>query len=62
MILTQATVSAVAGYVLGMAVSLVVVQFSRQTALPISLTPQLAVFLFVGDSRDVHAVGDLIHL
>lgn len=46
-ILTQATASAVAGYCLGMAVSLVVVHFSKQTALPISLTPQLAVFLFV---------------
>jgi putative ABC transport system permease protein len=46
-ILAQATASAVAGYILGMAVSLVVVQFSHQTALPITLTPQLAAFLFV---------------
>jgi putative ABC transport system permease protein len=45
-ILTQATASAVAGYILGMLVSLVVVEISRGTALPISLTPQLAVFLF----------------
>jgi putative ABC transport system permease protein len=46
-ILTQATASAVAGYVFGMAVSLGVVELSRGTALPIMLTPQLAAFLFV---------------
>ncbi len=45
-ILTQATASAVAGYCLGMVVSLAVVEFSRGTALPIMLTPQLAAFLF----------------
>jgi putative ABC transport system permease protein len=46
-ILTQAAVSAFVGYVLGVALTLVVVMFSGQTALPILFTPQLAAFLFV---------------
>ncbi len=45
-ILAQAALSAVLGYVLGMAISMVVVAFSGQTALPILMTPALAVFLF----------------
>ncbi len=45
-ILIQASVSAVAGYAFGMAVSLMVVRFSHQTAMPIMLTPQLAAALF----------------
>jgi putative ABC transport system permease protein len=44
-ILIQATVSALIGYGLGIAVSLVVSTFSDQTALPIVLTPALAAFL-----------------
>lgn len=46
-ILTQAGVSAVMGYALGMLISLTVVMFSEQTALPILMTPGLAAFLFV---------------
>lgn len=46
-ILLQAALSAVIGYVLGMAIALVVVAFSEQTALPIIMTPQLAAGLFV---------------
>jgi len=45
-ILAQAALSAVIGYILGMAISMVVVAFSGQTALPILMTPGLAVFLF----------------
>ena len=45
-ILAQAALSAVLGYVLGMAISMVVVAFSGQTALPILMTPGLALFLF----------------
>ena len=40
-------VSAVLGYVLGMAIAMVVVHFSEQTALPILMTPELAACLFV---------------
>jgi putative ABC transport system permease protein len=46
-ILMQAALSAVLGYVLGMAIAMVVVHFSEQTALPILMTPQLAIGLFV---------------
>lgn len=46
-ILLQAALSAVIGYVLGMAIALVVVSFSEQTALPIVMTPELAAGLFV---------------
>lgn len=46
-ILAQATLSAVIGYVLGMTISMVVVHFSEQTALPILMTPGLAVGLFL---------------
>jgi len=41
-ILWQAGLSALFGYVLGMAIALVVVHFSEQTALPIVMTPGLA--------------------
>jgi putative ABC transport system permease protein len=46
-ILTQAGVSAVLGYVLGMIIAMLVVVFSEQTALPILMTPGLAAFLFL---------------
>jgi putative ABC transport system permease protein len=46
-ILTQAGVSAVLGYVLGMVIAMVIVLFSEQTALPILMSPELAVFLFL---------------
>ncbi|MET0568117.1 MAG: ABC transporter permease [Hyphomicrobiaceae bacterium] len=46
-ILLQAALSAVIGYVLGMAIALVVVGFSEQTALPIVMTQELAAGLFV---------------
>lgn len=46
-ILLQAGLSAIIGYVLGMAIALVVVAFSEQTALPIVMTPALAVGLFI---------------
>ncbi len=45
-ILAQAALSGVIGYILGMAIAMVVVAFSGQTALPILMTPALAVFLF----------------
>jgi putative ABC transport system permease protein len=45
-ILTQAALSAVIGYVLGMIIALTVVAFSEQTALPIIMTPALAIILF----------------
>jgi putative ABC transport system permease protein len=45
-ILTQAGVSAIFGYALGMCLSMVVVAFSGDTALPILITPQLAALLF----------------
>jgi putative ABC transport system permease protein len=44
-ILVQAIVSAVIGFALGIAVSLVVAQFSEVTPMPIVLTPLLAVLL-----------------
>jgi putative ABC transport system permease protein len=46
-ILMQAGLSAVFGYVLGMAIAMVVVVSSEATALPILMTPELAVALFV---------------
>ena len=46
-ILMQAALSAVFGYVLGMTIAMVVVAFSETTALPILMTPELAVALFV---------------
>ncbi|MEQ1612267.1 MAG: ABC transporter permease [Hyphomicrobiaceae bacterium] len=45
-ILAQAALSGVIGYILGMAIAMVVVAFSGQTALPILMTPALAAFLF----------------
>lgn len=46
-ILTQAGLNAVFGYVLGMALALLVVVFSEHTALPIVMTPLLAALLFM---------------
>jgi putative ABC transport system permease protein len=46
-ILTQAALSAVLGYVLGMTIALIVVGFSTYTALPIMMTPALAAALFL---------------
>ena len=46
-ILMQAGLSAVFGYILGMAIAMVVVAFSEATALPILMTPELAVVLFL---------------
>lgn len=46
-ILMQAGLSAVLGYILGMTIAMIVVHFSEQTALPILMTPELAVGLFV---------------
>jgi len=46
-ILAQAGLSAVLGYVLGMAIALTVVVLSTHTALPIIMTPGLAVSLFL---------------
>jgi putative ABC transport system permease protein len=46
-ILAQAGVSAVLGYVLGMLIALTVVAFSERTALPILMTPTLATWLFI---------------
>src|SRR5262249_10615907 len=45
-ILTQATVSAITGYALGVGLSMALVVFSAKTALPIVFTPALAAFLF----------------
>jgi putative ABC transport system permease protein len=45
-ILAQAALSAAIGYVLGMAIALVVVYFSGATPLPILMTPMLAAGLF----------------
>ncbi len=45
-ILTQAAFSAVLGYGLGMAISLVIAHFSEATALPMVMTPWLAFGLF----------------
>jgi putative ABC transport system permease protein len=46
-ILMQAALSAVIGYVLGMAIAMTVVAFSEATALPILMTPELAAALFL---------------
>ena len=46
-ILTQAALSALLGYVLGMAISLLITAFSEATALPIVMTPALATGLFL---------------
>jgi len=45
-ILAQAGLSAAAGYGLGIGLSLVIAQFSSETALPVVFTPVLAAFLF----------------
>ncbi|MCB1509467.1 MAG: FtsX-like permease family protein, partial [Hyphomicrobiaceae bacterium] len=46
-ILTQAGLSAVLGYLLGMAISMVIIFYSLNSALPIIMTPTLAIGLFV---------------
>jgi putative ABC transport system permease protein len=46
-ILAQAGISAVVGYILGMCIALTVLYFSRNTALPLVMTPGLAFWLFV---------------
>lgn len=46
-ILAQAGLSAVIGYVLGMAIALIIVSLSKHTALPILMTPALAGALFL---------------
>ena len=46
-ILAQAGLSAVLGYILGMAIALIIVYLSEHTALPIVMTPALAVLLLV---------------
>ena len=45
-ILMQAAFSAILGYALGMAISLILTAFSAATALPIVMSPGLALFLF----------------
>jgi putative ABC transport system permease protein len=45
-ILSQAALSAILGYVLGMTVALIIVSYSKQTAMPMLMTPGLATFLF----------------
>ncbi len=45
-ILAQAGLSAVIGYLLGMAIAMIVVMASQSTPLPIVMTPQLALALF----------------
>jgi putative ABC transport system permease protein len=45
-ILAQAGISAVIGYVLGISIALAILLFSRNTALPIVMTPGLAFWLF----------------
>jgi putative ABC transport system permease protein len=45
-ILAQAGISAVVGYILGMAIALTILFFSRNTALPLVMTPGLAFWLF----------------
>ncbi|MEQ1711443.1 MAG: FtsX-like permease family protein, partial [Hyphomicrobium sp.] len=45
-ILTQAGLSAVIGYLLGMAIAILIVAASQGSALPIVMTPQLAFGLF----------------
>lgn len=45
-ILAQAGLSAVIGYLLGMAIALVILYFSKNSALPLVMTPGLAFWLF----------------
>jgi putative ABC transport system permease protein len=45
-ILAQAGISAVIGYALGISIALAILLFSRNTALPIVMTPGLALLLF----------------
>jgi putative ABC transport system permease protein len=45
-ILAQAGISAVVGYILGMSIALTILVFSRNTALPLVMTPGLAFWLF----------------
>ncbi len=46
-ILMQAALSAVFGYILGMTIAMIVVHFGERTALPILMTPELAIGLFL---------------
>ncbi len=46
-ILAQAALSAAVGYLLGMAIALIIVVLSERTALPIVMTPGLAIGLFL---------------
>src|SRR5262249_48680764 len=46
-ILAQAAISAVIGYILGMGIALLIVASSEYTALPIVMTPDLAVLLLM---------------
>jgi putative ABC transport system permease protein len=46
-ILAQAGISAVVGYILGMCIALTILVFSRNTALPLVMTPGLAFWLFI---------------
>jgi putative ABC transport system permease protein len=46
-ILAQAGISAVVGYILGMSIALTILVFSRDTALPLVMTPGLAFWLFI---------------
>jgi len=46
-ILAQAGLSAVLGYALGMTISMIIIFFSLNSALPIIMTPALAFWLFV---------------
>jgi putative ABC transport system permease protein len=45
-ILSQAALSGLLGYILGMIVALTIVSYSKQTAMPMLMTPGLATFLF----------------
>nr|HML29522.1 ABC transporter permease [Hyphomicrobium sp.] len=45
-ILAQAALSAIMGYVLGMAIALLILYFSRNSSLPLVMTPGLAFWLF----------------
>ncbi len=57
-ILVQATISAIIGFAIGLAVSLVVAQFSEVTPMPIVLTPLLA-FLLLGATVAMCAISAL---
>ena len=58
-ILAQAGLSAVLGYVLGMTIALTIVLLSEHTALPIVMTPALAALLLALTDRHVRDFGAL---